>query len=186
MNVCSQHPIVSSDEEPLILVDAQDNEIGHLDKASCHDGAGVLHRAFSLFIFDSSERLLLQQRSADKRLWGGFWSNSCCSHPRQGETMADAVDRRLAQELGITSDLRFAYKFEYQASFGEAGSEHELCSVYVGQSDEQPAFNPNEIAEVRWLGRQELDAEMASNPEAFTPWFKLEWAELDRLSLLPG
>lgn len=185
MNVCSQHPIVSNDEEPLVLVDAQDREIGYLDKASCHDGPGVLHRAFSLFVFDSNNRLLLQQRAAEKRLWGGFWSNSCCSHPRQGEAMADAVNRRLEQELGIAGDLSFAYKFEYQASFGEAGSEHELCWVYVGRSDEQPAFNPNEIEQVRWLGRAELDAELKNNPDAFTPWFKLEWAELARRSLLP-
>ena len=105
--------IVSDESEPLILVDEADREIGHLDKGACHDGKGVLHRAFSLFIFNDSGELLLQQRSAQKRLWPLFWSNSCCSHPRKGESMETAVERRLAQDgrfrqrvRGVEYDLR--------------------------------------------------------------------------------
>ena len=124
----SQHKIVSSEREQLILVDESDNEIGHLSKAECHDGQGVLHRAFSVFLFDSQGRLLLQRRSAGKRLWPGYWSNSVCSHPRRGESMALATERRVQEELGVTVELQYVYRFRYQVEFGEAGSEHELCS----------------------------------------------------------
>jgi isopentenyl-diphosphate delta-isomerase len=169
---------VSSESENLILVDQQDRDIGTLDKAACHDGEGRLHRAFSLFIFNSAGELLLQQRSSEKRLWGGYWSNSCCSHPREGEDMAEATGRRLLQELGITCPLHFLYKFEYQASFGDEGSEHELCSVYLGRSDEQVVANRNEIEDWRFVHPQQLEKEMAEQPERFTPWFKMEWQKV--------
>src|SRR5690606_14929915 len=110
--------IVSFDDEALVLVDADDREIGFLDKASAHDGEGVLHRAFSLFIFNPQGELLLQQRAADKRLWPGFWANSCCSHPRRGESMQDAIRRRLDEELGLDCALHFLFKFQYQARYG--------------------------------------------------------------------
>lgn len=172
------HNIVSSESEELILVDEHDNRIGTLSKADCHDGDGVLHRAFSLFIFNDRGELLLQQRSADKRLWPLFWSNSCCSHPRSGETMDEAVDRRLRQELGLESELEYVYKFSYQASFADAGSENELCSVYLGRELCSPRANETEIAAVRYLTRVDLDAELEASPGHFTPWFKLEWERL--------
>ena len=130
-----QHRIVSSEGEELILVDRADNEIGFISKADAHDGAGVLHRAFSLFLFNDAGELLLQQRAPGKRLWGGYWSNSCCSHPRWGEDIDAAAHRRLGEELGIRATLRPLFKFQYQAHFGERGSEHELCTVYVGSAD---------------------------------------------------
>ena len=123
--------IVSSDQEPLILVDSADREVGFLDKSSCHDGDGVLHRAFSLFIFNGLGELLLQRRAGGKRLWPAYWSTSCCSHPRRGESMSEAVQRRMEQELGLRTPVRFVYKFEYQARFGDQGTEHELCWVYL-------------------------------------------------------
>ena len=170
---------VSFDSELLILVDEDDNEIGNKSKAECHDGVGILHRAFSLFIFNKKGELLLQQRSADKRLWPMYWSNSCCSHPRQGESMEEAVDRRLHQELGMTSRLKYLYKFKYQAPFGELGAEHELCWVYLGYSEDAVQANDNEIAAWRYIDRDTLDVEIDQYPDRFTPWFKLEW---DRLS----
>ena len=142
---------VSFDSELLILVDENDNEIGNKSKAECHDGQGILHRAFSLFIFNAEGKLLLQQRSADKRLWPKYWSNSCCSHPRQGESMDEAIQRRLHQELGMTSTLKFLYKFQYQAPFGDLGSEHELCWVYIGYSEDKVRANENEIAAWRFI-----------------------------------
>jgi len=174
----SRHRIVSSEDEPLILVDSSDREIGTLSKADCHDGEGILHRAFSLFIFNPDGALLLQQRQSDKRLWPLFWSNSCCSHPRAGEDMAIAVTRRLEQELGLKAKLGFVYKFEYTARFGDAGTEHELCWVYVGTTDAEPLINTSEIASWRWIAPSALDAELAAAPERFTPWFKLEWRAL--------
>ena len=170
--------IVSSESEELILVDEQDAELGTLSKAECHDGDGVLHRAFSLFLFNDHGELLLQQRSSTKRLWPGFWSNSCCSHPRAGETLDEAIDRRVQQELGLTAEFEFVYKFVYQARFGSAGSEHELCSVFLGRGREEARPNANEIEAVRHVGAQSLDAELASNGESYTPWFRMEWKAL--------
>ncbi len=112
-----QHRIVSSESEDLILVDRDDREIGHLSKAQCHDGEGVLHRAFSLFLFSDRGELLLQQRSPHKRLWPGFWSNSCCSHPRRGETLELATARRLDDELNLGAELEHVYRFCYTAAF---------------------------------------------------------------------
>jgi len=174
----TSHRIVSSEDEPLILVDSADREVGVLPKADCHDGDGVLHRAFSLFVFNSEGALLLQQRQADKRLWPLFWSNSCCSHPRAGEAMPLAIRRRLEQELGLTAKLGFLYKFEYVAHFGDAGTEHELCWVYAGTTAAQPVINTSEIAAWRWVAPADLDAELVATPDVFTPWFKLEWHAL--------
>ena len=171
--------IVSSEDEPLILVDDDDVATGTLDKAACHDGNGVLHRAFSLFVFDGDGRLLLQQRSAGKRLWPLYWSNSCCSHPRAGESMEAATARRLKDELNVRAELEFVYKFTYQASYGRLGAEHELCWVYVGRTDEAVVANRNEIAATRLLSADELRRALASEPEKFTPWFKLEWQRLE-------
>lgn len=174
----SAHPTVSSDDEPLILVDADDRPIGHANKAVCHDGEGQLHRAFSLFIFNRQGELLLQQRSADKRLWPGYWANSCCSHPRQGESMEQATQRRLHQELGMRCPLQFVFKFEYHAKFGDLGSEHELCWVYFGICDDPVQANANEVQDWRFVAPAELDREIAAHPERFTPWLKLEWQRL--------
>ncbi|HZW60354.1 MAG TPA: isopentenyl-diphosphate Delta-isomerase [Woeseiaceae bacterium] len=174
----SRHSIVSSDSEELILVDADDRETGYLSKAHCHDGRGVLHRAFSLFIFNGNGELLLQQRAADKRLWPLYWSNSCCSHPRRGEQMAVATGRRLQQELGIRARLEFVYKFTYQASFGSIGSEHELCSVFLGRTDDEIQANDNEIAAVRFVAPPALTQDMAVHADRYTPWFRLEWQRL--------
>jgi len=174
----SANKIVSSESENLILVDASDVEIGSMSKSRCHDGEGVLHRAFSLFIFNSKGELLLQQRSANKRLWPLFWSNSCCSHPRTGETMGEAIGRRLDEELGITTKLEFVYKFSYQARFGDLGAERELCSVFLGRSDQTIQANQNEIAASRFISVDELIAEFGQPEDQFTPWFRQEWEQL--------
>jgi isopentenyl-diphosphate Delta-isomerase len=178
MTAADVNRIVSSDAEKLILVDRDDREIGSLDKASCHDGAGVLHRAFSLFIFNPAGELLLQQRSAAKRLWPLYWSNSCCSHPRVGETMEEATSRRLREELGLEAELEFVYKFAYEARFDASGSENELCWVFLGRTGEPVAPNENEIAATRVLSAEKLEAGFETRPEDFTPWFKLEWQRL--------
>jgi isopentenyl-diphosphate delta-isomerase len=170
--------IVSCESDELILVDAQDNEIGVLEKSACHDGDGVLHRAFSAFIFNRQGQLLLQQRGASKRLWPKFWSNSCCSHPRVGETMEQAVARRLGQELGLTADLDYLYRFQYQARYSAAGSENELCSVFLGATDAEPTINVTEIEASQWLSVADLEAQLQDCPEKFPPWFKMEWQSL--------
>ena len=169
---------VSFGDEALILVDTDDREIGTLSKDACHDGDGLLHRAFSAFLFNDRDELLLQRRAPGKRLWPGYWSNSCCSHPRVGEELAAAALRRLDQELGVEAELTFIYKFRYHARFGESGSERELCSVFVGRCNGRPQVNATEISEWRYIGRDALDRELAASPDEFTPWFRLEWEAL--------
>jgi len=173
-------PIVSSEQELLICVDAQDQSVGSATKQDCHDGAGTLHRAFSIFIFNTQGQVLLQQRAEGKRLWPAFWANSCFSHPRWGEEIADAADRRLQQELGLQAQLQFLYKFEYAAQYQNLGSEHELCSVFVGTCDAPPQVNANEIASWRWVDQAELTQALQQEPEHYTPWLQLEWQRLQQ------
>jgi len=174
----SDNRIVSSEAEELIVVDAEDRETGFLSKAQCHDGGGVLHRAFSVFLFNNAGELLLQQRSETKRLWPGYWSNTCCSHPRRGESLQEATKRRLRDELGIGSSLEFIYKFSYQAEFDAKGSENELCHVFFGETGDAVRPNDNEITAIRYISADLLLAEIEQTPEQFTPWLKLEWLKL--------
>jgi isopentenyl-diphosphate delta-isomerase len=157
-------------------VDPADREIGHLDRAQCHAGPGILHRAFSLLIFNARGELLLQQRAASKRLWPLYWSNSVCSHPRRGESMQNAIHRRLSEELGVGCALHFLFKFQYQAQFDATGSENELCSVFIGRCKSAVTVNRDEIHATRWTGPDALEAEMGGKAAGnFTPWFRLEW-----------
>ena len=169
------------DPDTLILVDAADQDVGYMSKALCHAGQGVLHRAFSLLIFNERGELLIQQRSASKRLWPLYWSNSCCSHPRGAETMEAATQRRLFEELGLSCSLRFLFKFQYQAQFDATGAEHELCSVFIGRSTQPPRINPAEIKDWRWISPETLASEISgAGNRTFTPWFMLEWARISR------
>ncbi|HEX9876917.1 MAG TPA: isopentenyl-diphosphate Delta-isomerase [Gammaproteobacteria bacterium] len=170
--------VVSDSAEELILVDEQDREIGAKSKGECHAGLGILHRAFSIFVFNSRNELLLQKRSSEKPLWPNYWSNTCCSHPRVGETMDQAVKRRLAQELGIDCPLTYLYKFKYNAKYGSLGSEREFCWVYYGHHEGDLDVNLNEVADWRFVDVESLDAELAASADRFTPWLRLEWAEL--------
>lgn len=171
--------IVSSESEELILVDQDDNEIGYASKADAHDGIGILHRAFSLFLFNDTGELLLQKRAPAKRLWGGYWSNTCCSHPRRGETLEVATSRRLLDELNVEAELEHVYRFCYEAKFGDAGSENELCHVFLGKASGALEPNDSEISEVRFVAANDLTRELEENPDSFTPWFKQEWRELN-------
>ncbi|MCY4322498.1 MAG: isopentenyl-diphosphate Delta-isomerase [Gammaproteobacteria bacterium] len=171
-------PEVSSDKDLLVLVDALDRELGYLEKDACHDGEGALHRAFSVFVFNDRDELLLQQRSMEKRLWPGYWSNSCCSHPVAGEALDRAVVRRVEQELGMHVQGNFLYKFIYQAQFEEAGSEHEMCHVFWARSAESPHVNKREVAAWRWLSAAQLSDALRRQPESFTPWLRLEWPRI--------
>ena len=167
--------------ESLILVDEADREVGHMSKVQCHEGRGILHRAFSLLIFNGEGELLLQQRAANKRLWPLFWSNSCCSHPRRDETMEAAIHRRLHEELGVRCALNFLFKFHYQAQFDAAGAEHELCSVFIGRCTDPVRINRQEILALRWVSPEALQAELTGSGAArFTPWFIMEWARIWR------
>jgi isopentenyl-diphosphate delta-isomerase len=171
----------AADSDWLILVDEADREVGYQSKAQCHQGRGILHRAFSLLIFNEGGELLLQQRAASKHLWPLYWSNSCCSHPRRAETMESAIHRRLHEELGIRCPLHFLFKFQYQAQFDSEGAEHEICSVFIGRCTDPIRINRAEILASRWISPEALQAELAgSGASRFTPWFVLEWERIWR------
>jgi isopentenyl-diphosphate delta-isomerase len=170
--------IVSFDNEKLIVVDQDDNILDYKTKAECHAGKGILHRAFSIFIFSQKMQLLIQKRSASKQLWPYYWSNSCCSHPRKGETMADAAGRRLSEELGISTSLKYLYKFQYHAEYENKGSENEICSVFIGKGNDHISVNPNEIAEWKFVDLDELGKDMEANQSSYTPWFLMEWEQI--------
>jgi isopentenyl-diphosphate delta-isomerase len=181
MHTESRAATAAHDSDRLILVDEQDQDLGFMSKALCHAGQGILHRAFSLLIFNERGELLIQQRSASKRLWPHFWSNSCCSHPRGEETMEAATQRRLLEELGLTCSLKFLYKFQYQAQFDSTGAENELCSVFIGRSRDTPRINPAEISDWRWISPEALAEAIAGGGGGpFTPWFMLEWTRIWR------
>ncbi|HTD75944.1 MAG TPA: isopentenyl-diphosphate Delta-isomerase [Steroidobacteraceae bacterium] len=170
-----------SDSDALILVDEADRSLGFLSKTLCHEGRGVLHRAFSLLIFNERGELLIQQRAAGKRLWPMYWSNSCCSHPRGDESMETATQRRLYEELGIRCPLQFLFKFQYQAQFDATGAENELCSVFVGRCLQPIRANSDEIRDWRWISPEALQRQIAAEAgRTFTPWFMLEWARIWR------
>lgn len=170
--------VVSSEDEALILVDENDNDQGFLSKAECHDGNGILHRAFSVFLFNDAGELLLQRRSSAKRLWPMYWSNSCCSHPRRGESFEVATRRRLRDELNVAANIEFVYRFVYHAQFGDLGAEHESCHVFLGRLDGPVRPNATEIESLRFVSALDLDRELIEGPDEFTPWLKLEWQEL--------
>lgn len=172
--------IVSDEGERLVLVDERDRPTGYASKAECHDGEGRLHRAFSLFVVNGSGHVLMQQRSAQKRLWPMYWSNSCCSHPREGETMEAATERRLEEELGISCDFKYLFKFRYQEEYSDEGSEHEFCWVYLGRSDDRVRCNRNEIACWCFVKPATLDRLLHRHPQWFTPWFRMEWRQIMR------
>lgn len=171
--------IVSFDNELLLVVNEDDEVIDYLNKAECHQNGGILHRAFSVFIFNENGDLLIQKRSKDKRLWSLTWSNSCCSHPRKGESMEIATQRRIKEELGFQTALEYLYKFQYQARYDEFGSENEICYVYIGSiQSEVVKTNPTEIAEWQFLSPEKMDQALQNNPDDYTPWFKMEWKRI--------
>ena len=162
----------------VVLVNDRDEELGVCDKLKAHLGMGVLHRAFSLFIFNSKEQLLLQKRGENKMLWPGYWSNSCCSHPFPGESYIDAARRRAIEELGIRCNPEWLYNFHYEANYLEIGSENELCSVLIAKTDMEPEINEEEISEYMWMDWIELVQDVQTYPEKYTPWFLLEVEEI--------
>ena len=167
-------------EELLIRVDDQDRILGYDSKNLCHHCPGLLHRAFSIFIFNNQGQLLLQKRSAEKLLWPLYWSNSVCSHPREGESYEAATARRLDEELNIAVPLQFLFKFQYQAGFKDIGSENELCSVYIGKYDGPIQANKHEIADWKYVDLDKLHRNLLEQSEAYTPWFKLEWDRIQQ------
>jgi len=165
--------------ELLILVDENDNEIGMMDKLSVHQ-KGLLHRAFSVFIFNSNNELLLQQRANDKYHSAGLWSNTCCSHSNSSESTADSVKRRLKEEMGIEAETQFEFRFLYKADFENGLKEHELDHVYFGKSDETPMPDISEVMNWKYISLEKLAGNIPLHPENYTAWLKICLPEVER------
>lgn len=160
--------------EEIILVDEQDNIIGYEEKMKAHENGGKLHRAFSIFIFNSQGEMLLQQRSVKKYHFGGLWTNACCSHPNKGEELKDAVHRKLKQEFGFDTELQEEFTFLYKATDTTSGlTEHEIDHVFIGLFNGTPTPNPDEIDTYTWISIPDLQEDLATNPDKYSPWFKI-------------
>lgn len=155
----------------VILVNEHDEAIGLMEKMEAHQ-KGLLHRAFSVLIFNSKGELLLQQRALSKYHSPGLWTNACCSHPRYGETVLQAANRRLSEEMGMAATLSVNTHFIYRAEFDNGLTEHELDYVLIGSSDNDPIINPQEVHSYRWVNLEELKGWMEREPSTFTVWFK--------------
>jgi isopentenyl-diphosphate Delta-isomerase len=158
--------------EHVILVTADDKPIGTMEKIEAHK-KGILHRAFSVLLFNSKGELLLQQRAKHKYHSAGLWTNTCCSHPLPGEEVENAARRRLMEEMGIDTRPTFAYKFIYRAQLENDLLEHELDHVFFGTFDGEPQINPNEVAAWKYVDIASLKADVQLHPENYTYWFKL-------------
>lgn len=166
-------------EEFVVLVDENDGELGTMEKQAAHLHGGSLHRAFSVFVLDDDDRLMLQKRAKGKYHFGGLWTNTCCGHPRSGETPLEGARRRLMEEMGLDLPLGRRGSFVYKAHDEASGlTEHELDHVFVGRTSGEPALNAEEAESWRWISIEALADELAETPERFTPWFSLALAEL--------
>jgi isopentenyl-diphosphate delta-isomerase len=162
--------------EYVILVSEADEALGRMEKMEAHQ-KGALHRAFSVFLFNEHGETLLQQRAAEKYHSPLLWTNTCCSHPREGETVLEAAQRRVSEELGIQPvairDLDVAFHFTYRAEFDNGLIEHELDHVLIGHFEGDCVLNPEEVASVRWVAIEDLMADVKAAPENYTAWFKI-------------
>ena len=159
-------------EDKVILVDKNDNQVGLMPKLEAHE-KGVLHRAFSIFIFNSKYELLLQKRASSKYHSGGLWTNTCCSHPREGEDTLDAANRRLDEEMGIKTSLRKVYDFIYKAELDNQLTEHEFDHVFYGVCDNDPILNKDEAEDFKWVDMETLNNDIMKNEDNYTVWFKI-------------
>lgn len=159
-------------EEFVVLVDQNDQKLGLMEKQQAHV-AGLLHRAFSVFVFNSKGELMIQQRAASKYHSPTLWTNTCCSHPRDNETYEQAAHRRLEEEMGFDCELEYKFNFIYKAHLENDLIEHELDHVFIGTFDDEPKLNPDEVMAYRWVELDDLKKDMEKNPQNYTAWFKI-------------
>ena len=160
------------EEEQVILVNENDEKIGLMPKMEAHEKA-LLHRAFSVFIFNDNHELMLQQRAKDKYHSPGLWTNTCCSHQRDGESSIAAGKRRLQEEMGFVTDLKETTSFIYKAPFDNGLTEHEYDHILVGNYNDAPIPNPNEVSDWKWMSLEAVKNDIENNPESYTAWFKI-------------
>lgn len=164
-------------EEYVVLVDANDNPIGLMEKMEAHIKA-ELHRAFSIFIFNSKGEMLLQQRALSKYHTPGLWTNTCCSHPRHEESLKQATSRRLQEEMGMSCELKELFHFTYKADVTQGLMEYEIDHVFIGTTDETPNINTDEVESWKYETLEFIQKDMMERPELYTPWFKIAFKEL--------
>lgn len=159
-------------EEKVILVNEKDEQIGTMEKIEAHEKA-LLHRAFSVFVFNGKKELMIQQRALSKYHSPGLWTNTCCSHQRVGETNIEAGKRRLQEEMGFTTELKDTISFIYKAPFDNGLTEHEFDHILVGNFEGAPDLNPDEVAAWKWMSLEDIEKDMVENPDIYTEWFKI-------------
>jgi len=169
--------------EEVVLVNTEDQQIGTMEKMAAHEQA-LLHRAFSVFLFNEKGEMLIQQRAFEKYHSPGSWSNACCSHPRPGEEIESAARRRLKEELGIVTQVNHQYHFIYKAEVGNGLIEHELDHVFFGRFSGEPEHNPEEVANWKYVDVKWLEEDIDENPDNYTPWFRICFDEVVERSKL--
>ena len=163
-------------EEKVILVNENDEQIGLMPKLEAHEKA-QLHRAFSIFILNSKNEVMLQQRASEKYHSPLLWTNTCCSHQREGETNIQAGNRRLGEEMGFSAELKELFHFIYKAPFENGLTEHELDHVMIGYFEGEPNINPEEVESWKWMNIDEIKKDLSKNPQIYTVWFKIIFDE---------
>ncbi len=164
-------------KDHVILVSPKDKPVGYMEKIEAHK-KGLLHRAISVFIFNERNEMLIQRRALSKYHTPGIWSNTACSHPRKNETVIEAADRRLFEEMGMKTSLNYGFKFLYKAEFSNGLIEHELDHVFFGFSNEKPSLNNSEVCDYKYLDQGNLEKMISHQPEIFSPWFKLTYKKV--------
>ena len=171
-------------EEKVVLVDTEDNPIGTMPKMEAHE-KGLLHRAFSVFVFNDKNELMLQQRAMHKYHSPGLWTNTCCSHQRVGESNIQAGQRRLQEEMGFNTELKDSISFIYKASFDNGLTEHELDHILIGTHNDDPHINEEEVADWKWIDIEVLKSQLSQSPDKFTAWFKIIFSKFyDNLNVI--
>ncbi|APG60052.1 isopentenyl-diphosphate Delta-isomerase [Christiangramia salexigens] len=158
--------------EKVILVNEKDEQIGLMEKIEAHEKA-LLHRAFSVFVFNDKNELMIQQRALSKYHSPGLWTNTCCSHQREGESNIDAGKRRLQEEMGFSTELKDTISFIYKAPFDNGLTEHEFDHILIGKFNDEPNLNPDEVAAWKWMSLDDIKKDMVDNPDIYTEWFKI-------------
>jgi isopentenyl-diphosphate delta-isomerase len=169
---------MNDSEEKVILVNEKDEPLGAMEKMEAHRKA-ILHRAFSIFIFNAKGEMLLQQRAAKKYHSGGLWTNACCSHPRPGEETADAAQRRLFEEMGFSTPLKKIFDFTYKAKFDNGLIEFEFDHVFAGEYDGEIRANPDEVNDFCYKAMSEIKQSLQSNPQEYTAWFQIAFPKIE-------
>ncbi|WP_124981218.1 isopentenyl-diphosphate Delta-isomerase [Nonlabens xiamenensis] len=158
--------------EQVILVNEKDEQVGLMEKIEAHEKA-LLHRAFSVFVLNDKNEIMLQQRAFGKYHSPGLWTNTCCSHQREGESNIAAGKRRLMEEMGFTTELEELFNFIYIAPFENGLTEHEFDHVMIGKYNDEPKINPDEVADYKWMSAEDIKEDMLHQPQNYTEWFKI-------------